>query len=104
MAARPRRAALFEPTQSLAGIGRKTTFRELAIVDDIEASRDLLLDDLGDRATDPRGESRLIVGFPSSLAMSIARRSSGRGKLPACVVRIRSVLRCMVPPPCQATA
>jgi hypothetical protein len=32
---------------------------------------------------------------PSSLAMSISSRSSGRGKLPACVVRIPSV-RCFI--------
>jgi hypothetical protein len=29
----------------------------------------------------------------------MSRRSFGRGKPSACVVRIRSVLRCMVPPP-----
>jgi hypothetical protein len=36
--------------------------RELAIVDDIAVWGDLQLDDLGDRAVDPRGDSLLIVG------------------------------------------
>jgi hypothetical protein len=51
-----------EPAQALAGISRKAVLRELAIVDDIAVWGDLQLDDLGDRAVDPRGDSLLIVG------------------------------------------
>jgi hypothetical protein len=53
--------ALFEPAEPLAGVGRKTPLRELAIVDDVEAGRELLLDDLGDRTPDPRGEGCLVI-------------------------------------------
>src|SRR5882762_1971996 len=47
------------------------------------------------------------TGTPSSLANIIRIRSGGRGRLPVCVVRKRSVLRCIVtsrPPPRLAPA
>src|SRR5882724_6369127 len=37
------------------------------------------------------------TGTPSSFANMLLVRSSGRGRLPVCVVRMRSVLRCTVP-------
>ena len=36
------------------------------------------------------------TGTPSSLAYIMRMRSSGRGRLPVCVIRKRSWLRCMV--------
>ena len=43
--------------------------------------------------------ARASGGVPESSASSITARSAGRGKLPVCVVRMRSLLRFMIVSP-----
>ena len=59
--------ALFPASEALADIGRKAALRYLTVVDNVDAGRDLLLDNLSHRAPYPCSESLLVVGLPGIL-------------------------------------
>jgi len=58
---------LFPASEALADIGRKAALRFLTVVDNVDAGRDLLLDNLRHRAPYPSGEGLLVVRLPGIL-------------------------------------
>ena len=78
-----------KPLMRSSDVRRPARLAEFAVVDDVEADGQLLADDLGHRVEQQRVVRRRRRSASSSAA--------GRGKLPVCVVRMRSVLRLITP-------
>lgn len=98
-AAEPHRAVdLLQSGEAAARVGHPVELAVLAVADHVEAGVELPLHHLGDGAADARCERLGIVGLAQLLG--VATRSAGRGRLPVCVVRIRSVLRSIASNPC----
>ena len=83
-----------ETGQAVLDVRRVARLAHLAVVDDVDARFGLLADDFLDGGRDTaRAAPSESTGTPSSFAYIIRIRSSGRGRLPVCVVKNRSVLR-----------
>src|SRR5262249_28823900 len=97
------RFAWLPPAQALIGVARPRAVIHctegglpvLAVIHHIQAHLSLLVDYLGDCRTQADLASACVNPSPLLPALYISMRSTGRGKLPACVVKIRSVLRFM---------
>jgi len=82
-----------EALEALLHVGRVADLAHLAVVHDGDAGRDLPCHDRIDRITYLRAEVRRIIGEFAVVdrAQQLAQGPAGRGRLPVCVVRIRSV-------------
>ena len=95
-----RTAIVLFPSNPVSRYGRRSVATlPAAVADDVHAGTHLPPDDVDDRAPHAGGEGRRIVPVPASIASSVAVKSSGRGRLPVWVVRMRSVLCFMTAPP-----
>ena len=95
-------AGAAETGKSILDVRRVARLAHFAVVDDIDTGLGLLAHDLFDRrGRRARASAAGSTGTPSSFAYIARMRSSGRGRLPVCVVRNRSVLRFIALPPNQ---
>ena len=86
-----------EAGQAVLHVGGVAGLAFLAVADDVDAGVDLLLHGLGDGARTRAWNAASSTGLPPARQRIISMRSAGRGRVPVWVVRMRSVLRFMVP-------
>ncbi len=90
-----RRDAPPKPLMRSAHVGEEAAARLLAVVADVDAGVELARDTGRVAARAAAASSPGSTGSPRLFRTNIAFSASGRGRLPACVVRIRSSLRFM---------
>ena len=78
--------SLIVPAEPLSSVARKVGLAELTVVDAIETHGNLLLNDLGDRASQPSGKRGLVVGLTATFSdhhlsqVGRSRQAAGVGR------------------------
>jgi hypothetical protein len=88
-------AGAAKPRKAILDVGCITRLRHFPVIYDIDAGLFLFSHDPGHGVAILAANSARSTACPSSLAYIIRTSSSGRGRLPVCVVRKRSLLRTM---------
>jgi len=83
------RARAAEAVQPVLDVGGVAQLRPLAVVDDVDAGWTWRATASSTPRSIRSSSAALSIGMPSSRANMISTRSSGRGRLPTCVVRMR---------------
>ena len=91
--ARLARRVAAEAREAVGDVGRVADLVRFAVADDVDAGRDLPPHDVGDGVGNDRSRRALVLDLASSPGEnSTSVTACERGRLPTCVVRMRSVL------------